>query len=196
MLWVADTVQSGDLVVVESGRRLSTSQINSGGIAYVLSGGSVTNETISGGALEVLNGGKANGLMTFAASAGGTLRLDASQTFSGPGFGEPDFLDLSDIAFGSGTTVSFTEAGNNLSGTRKVSDGTHSATILLLGQYTAAQFTKQSDGHGGTLIGDPSLTTVASGTTTSVTFGGPHGWIAAGRRSWRSICPVVLFCRL
>ena len=71
------------------------------------------------------------------------------------GFGIPDHLDLRDIAFGSGTHVSFAEAGDNQSGTLTVADGVHTASIALLGQYTAGQFTSASDGHGGTLIGDP-----------------------------------------
>jgi hypothetical protein len=36
-----------------------------------------------------------------------------------------------------------------------VNDGTHTANLLLLGQYAAAQFAMSSDGHGGTLIADP-----------------------------------------
>jgi hypothetical protein len=95
--------------------------------------------------------------VTFASGGGGTLQLDASVSFGGlvAGFGASDHLDLGDIAFGSGTHVSFTEAANNLSGTLTVTDGIHTANIALLGQYTAAQFTSASDGHGGTLIGDP-----------------------------------------
>ena len=34
----------------------------------------------------------------------------------------------------------------------------HTANILLLGQYTAGQFTSASDGHGGTVISDPPAT--------------------------------------
>lgn len=63
------------------------------------------------------------------------------------------------IAFGPGTTLGFVEAPSNTSGTLTVSDGTHTAAILLLGQYLAANFTKQSDGNGGTLITDPPVST-------------------------------------
>jgi hypothetical protein len=91
------------------------------------------------------------------------LLLDAGNTFSGTvaGFGEPDYIDFGGIAFTSGTTISFTEAANNTSGTLVVSDGTHTAQLTLLGQYAATQFTSASDGHGGTLIGDPSQTSTA-----------------------------------
>jgi hypothetical protein len=73
------------------------------------------------------------------------------------GFGAPDHLDLRDIAFGSSTSVSFTEAASNLSGTLTVTDGVNTTNITLLGQYMASQFTMTSDGHGGTVIGDPSV---------------------------------------
>jgi hypothetical protein len=59
------------------------------------------------------------GGVTFATLDGGTLRLDDSVHFGGliAGFGEPEHLDLSDIAFGSSTSVRFTEAAGNASGT-------------------------------------------------------------------------------
>jgi hypothetical protein len=94
--------------------------------------------------------------MAFA--GGGTLKLDQSMAFGAAtiaGFGVPDHLDLADIAFGSSTTLGLVEAGSNSSGTLTVSDGTHTASLLLLGQYTAGQFTTASDGAGGTLISDP-----------------------------------------
>jgi hypothetical protein len=56
--------------------------------------------------------------------------------------------------------VALAEAGNNLSGTLTVSDGIYTANLTLLGQYTTAQFTKATDGHGGTLIGDPPVTAI------------------------------------
>jgi hypothetical protein len=36
-----------------------------------------------------------------------------------------------------------------------VSDGTHTASLTLIGQYTATSFAAASDGHGGTMITDP-----------------------------------------
>ena len=112
---------------------------------------------ISGGHLEIAAGGSISGSVTFASSAGGTLQLDDSVHFGGlvAGFGQPDIIDLRDVAFGSATTVTFTEAQNNSSGTLLVSDGVNSASIMLLGQYVVGQFTSASDGNNGTLIGDP-----------------------------------------
>jgi len=45
--------------------------------------------------------------------------------------------------------------GNGSSGTRAVTDGTHTADIRLLGNYTASSFVAASDDRGGTLVHDP-----------------------------------------
>ena len=72
------------------------------------------------------------------------------------GFGKPDFIDLRDITFGSSTSLTYSSAStSNTSGTLRVTDGAHTANITLFGQYVVGNFTKQSDDHGGTLVGDP-----------------------------------------
>jgi autotransporter passenger strand-loop-strand repeat protein len=152
------TVSSGGLVVVSSGGGANGVTLSSGSELDVLSGGNLGGTTLSGGFVELKSGGTAGASqINFATSAGGTLQLDDSVHFNGviSGFGVPGALDLRDIAFGSGTTLGFTEAGDNLSGTLTVSDGINTANITLLGQYVAGNFTKQSDGNGGTLITDP-----------------------------------------
>jgi hypothetical protein len=58
-------------------------------------------------------------------------------------------IDLRDITFSNITTETFTQ------NTLTVTDGTHTANLTLLGQYSTANFTLSSDGHGGTLITDP-----------------------------------------
>jgi autotransporter passenger strand-loop-strand repeat protein len=131
--------------------------VSSGGAEHVLSGAVLSGATISGGLVDIQSGGTAGTSQINFTSAGGTLQLGDSVHFNGviSGFGVPGGIDLRDIAFGVGTTLGFTEAGDNLSGTLTVSDGTHTANITLLGQYVAGNFTKQSDGNGGTLITDP-----------------------------------------
>ena len=62
---------------------------------------------------------------------------------------------MRDIVFAEKTRVSFKEDKNNLSGTLTVTDGTHTASLTLLGQYSANQFSLASDGHGGTMVTDP-----------------------------------------
>jgi autotransporter passenger strand-loop-strand repeat protein len=120
---------------VSSGGLDSGAHVNSGGFEIVTAGGTASAATISGGTLELMSGGATGaGPVTFATSGGGILQLDNSQSFGGTvaGFGLPDFLDLRDIAFGSATTLAFTEAPGNTSGTLTVADGTHTANITLL----------------------------------------------------------------
>ena len=185
-----DTVQSGGLVVVENGGSVDGLHVNNG-VVYVVSGAQVSGATMSGGTLELASGAAKTAVVTFTTSAGGILQLDGSQTFSGTisGFGEPEYLDLADIAFNSTTTtVGFSAAGNNLSGTLTVSDGIHTANLTLLGQYTTAQFTKQSDGHGGTLIGDPPVNSVIA-SVLSPDVAQHHTDVTSNSSPPLSVCP-------
>ncbi len=59
-------------------------------------------------------------------------------------------------------SVSYVSAASNLSGTLTVTSGGHTADITLLGQYVAGNFSITSDGHGGTLVTDPPVTTEQS----------------------------------
>jgi hypothetical protein len=63
-----------------------------------------------------------------------------------------DGIDLTTVTFASNPTLGFSEDASNTFGTLTVTDGTHAASILLLGQYTAASFQKVSDGGTGTLV--------------------------------------------
>lgn len=77
------------------------------------------------------------------------LVLDHSSRFSGTvaGLGTGDTIDVTDIGFVAGSSR-YDQANHQLF----VSDGTHTATIQLLGTYMASQFAFSSDGSGGTLI--------------------------------------------
>jgi len=105
-------------------------------------------------------GSTGSGPITFT-NAGGILQLDDSQDFHGlvAGFASPsgvtEEIDLRDIFFGKQTKVSFKEDKNHLSGTLTVTDGTHTANLTLLGQYSTGHFSLASDGHGGTVVTDP-----------------------------------------
>ena len=46
-------------------------------------------------------------------------------------------------------------SGTAASGTLTVKDSLHTAQLTLIGNYLAATFTSATDGHGGTLIADP-----------------------------------------
>ncbi|MGD0721624.1 MAG: NF038122 family metalloprotease [Roseiarcus sp.] len=163
-------IETGGFDYVSSGGVANGTTI-SGGYGYVVSGGVVNGVAIDSGTLELTSGAvDGSAAIAFAASGGGTLRLDASVPFGGliAGFGQPEHLDLSDIGFGSSTQFGFTEAASNLSGTLMVTDGLHTANLTLLGQYVTAQFTSASDGHGGTLIGDPPVVTMTDSAPASL----------------------------
>jgi hypothetical protein len=107
--------------------------------------------TIADGAtLEIADG--ESGKITFAGTAG-TLQLDNPWAFSGKvaGFDGQDQIDLMDVSFGAQTTLGFAKTGSS-GAELKLSDGIHTASIALLGNYMASTFAMASDGHGGTLI--------------------------------------------
>jgi len=99
----------------------------------------------------------------------GTLKLDDSLHFTGKvsGMAGSDALDLADVNYGASTTATF--LGNATSGTLTVSDGTHTASIALQGDYLQSGWTLSSDGHGGTMVVDP--VTWPDSTNTGVTAG-------------------------
>ncbi|MGD5489520.1 hypothetical protein QUS53_22575, partial [Xanthomonas citri pv. citri] len=63
-------------------------------------------------------------------------------------------IDLVDIHFTAGSTsLAYAQNSDNTGGALTVTDGTHTATLHLLGQYSAANFQLSADnGYGGTLI--------------------------------------------
>jgi hypothetical protein len=116
--------------------------------------------TIDAGASLELTGAD-SGSITFSGSTG-TLVLDHSSSFTGKllnltGNGNAstsDQIDLRDIAFGAGTTVSY--AGNSSGGILTIKDAqNHTAKLSLVGDYTHSTFSLSSDGNGGTLVIDP-----------------------------------------
>jgi hypothetical protein len=84
----------------------------------------------------------------------GKLVLSQSQGYTGTisGFSTSGgtSLDLRDIGFASSGEASWS------GGVLTVTDGAHTAHINLAGSFSGSTFTAASDGHGGTLITDPS----------------------------------------
>jgi hypothetical protein len=109
--------------------------------------------TISGSATLEYGAASAEGA-SFASGAAGTLKLDQSSSFSGvvTGFGAGDSLDLADIAFGPGATLGYSQNTAGTGGTLTLSDGVHTASIALMGQYAAAGFQEGADAGGGSII--------------------------------------------
>ena len=123
-----------------------------------------------GGALDVTNA--VTGAGKLAIEAGASLKLDdavaASESLNfaganskliltdGAAFaatistfgGATESIDLTTVAFNSGTALTYSTTSHILNAT----DGTHSASLKLFQQYVASGFHEASDGHGGTLI--------------------------------------------
>jgi len=110
-----------------------------------------------------------SGTITFAGSTG-TLKIDAASTFSGKIGGQlaiGDVIDLADVTAGASAIIGYT--GSNSPGTLTVGDGSHTASIALLGNYSLGNFTPSSDGHHGTNVVDPPLpSSPAQGATVSI----------------------------
>jgi autotransporter passenger strand-loop-strand repeat protein len=120
--------------------------VSGGGTEAVLSGGVASGITLAGGQDVVSSGATAEGLFTFVGS-GGRLVIDSGAAFTAmiSGFAAGDKLTLAAIAFSSAT---ITYSGSTLS----VTDGAHSVSLDLLGQYMAAGFQDSSTSAGGTII--------------------------------------------
>jgi T5SS/PEP-CTERM-associated repeat protein len=88
---------------------------------------------------------------------GSTLTLLKARSFSGRlrGFARSDAIDLGDIHYQKGkTTFVFTENAAKTEGVLKVSDGSQTATIDLLGHYVKSDFLLGHGLNGGTLVTD------------------------------------------
>ena len=137
-----------------------TSAISNTGKLIVTAGTLAVDGEVSGDGSVQIGGGEAtfDGALhedvTFTASAG-KLGLAQSQDFTGSisGFSKTGAttLDLGDIGFVSATEATF--AGGVLT----VTDGTHTAKIKLVGDFSKSTFVASDDGHGGTLVVDPSI---------------------------------------
>ena len=93
-------------------------------------------------------------------SANGALVLAQSSALSGSisSWEHGDSIDLRDILFDdTTTTLAYAANAENTGGTLTVSDGTHTVTLALLGQYAAADFALSADGTSGTLVTDPTV---------------------------------------
>jgi autotransporter passenger strand-loop-strand repeat protein len=164
----ATLILEGGYQAVQSGGTASGTTIDSGGREAVNPGGEAFGTIINGGLMEEANGALTSGTTVSFTNAGGILQLDASQSFQGliAGFAAPkgvtEEIDLEDISFNKKTTkATFTEAKDHLSGTLTVTDGTHTATLELLGHYSINNFSLASDGNSGTMVTDPPLQHVA-----------------------------------
>jgi VCBS repeat-containing protein len=101
-----------------------------------------------------LSSASINGTAIAFVGSGGTLSLDAASTISGPisGFGDGDTLDFTGITW----SATVTDIWNDTTNTLTVSDGTHTATLNLVGQYDQNSFAlKQDAGAGVDVVSSP-----------------------------------------
>jgi len=115
------------------------------------SGSTAVNTTISGGTMEVAAGATVH-TVTFATSGGKLVEGGFPSSLQLHGFDETDRLDFQ-VVDSREAKVSFKENAKGTAGVLTVSDGTHTASVTLFGQYVAAGFHKFGDGvEGGTLV--------------------------------------------
>ena len=109
---------------------------------------------IDGGTLDVQQA--INIGVSFTAN-GGTLQLDSSASFRGSVAGLADSdqsaIDFTDIAFAS-VSASFKENSSLTQGALRLSDGTDSARVVLLGQYAANFTSAPAPGYTGFVLAD------------------------------------------
>ncbi|MER9300878.1 VCBS domain-containing protein, partial [Mesorhizobium sp. M0621] len=154
-------VNSGTLEATGSGGLTITGGLANFGMLWANGGNIDINGQVTGdgdatiGNLSKLEFGAASSTdVTFAANAAGTLQLDDSFDFSGSiaGITNDDKVNLEDILFGAGTSAAYQADLDGAGGTLTVTDGTHNATLHLLGVYDAHSFTLADDGTGRTVV--------------------------------------------
>ncbi len=131
---------------------------------------------VSGAGVVVIAGGTASFASTFneavSFTTSGTLTLARSASYAGKisGFSltGATSLDLRDIGFVSADEATY--SGTASGGVLTVTDGTHTAKINLVGDYTHSTFEASSDGSGGVIVVDPMPQSHASPATTPAAF--------------------------
>ncbi|MGY4169096.1 beta strand repeat-containing protein [Bradyrhizobium sp. USDA 4529] len=152
---------AGTLEATGTGGLMLASAVANSGLIWA-NGGTVTAQgevTGNGGALisgagTIEFGAASAAGVIFDTTAAGHLILDDAFHFSGTvsGLDGNDDIDIRGISFGAGTTLSFTENQEGTGGTLTVSDGAHTANIVLLGQYDPTGFAEKADATNGTVI--------------------------------------------
>ncbi len=82
------------------------------------------------------------------------FNIAISDGVQGPGAEAMPLFNLSNPSFGANATLGYSANGDNAGGALPVSDGMHTASLALVGQYAAAGFATASDQGGGTIVTD------------------------------------------
>ncbi len=162
----SNVITNAGLIEATSGGTVSiNSATNNTGTIEANGGTMVVNAVLSGAGKAVITGGELEFTQASVAQnvsftgPDGTLRLDNSQTYTGKVSGFTTVtgttFDLSDIGFVNAGEATYKDNGSKTGGVLTVSDGTHTAHITLVGNYTGSSFVTSSDGHGGVIVSDP-----------------------------------------
>ena len=150
------TLSNDSYEYISAAGTAASTTVYSSGHELAYSGGLVSGATLSGGQLELQSGGSGSGTFDFA--SGGLLTLDGIGSYGMlvAGFTSASAkIDLTDIAFAGLTSSSLSWTPSTGSGTLTISSGVNSASILLLGTYTASDFSVKADSGTGTIVYDP-----------------------------------------
>jgi autotransporter passenger strand-loop-strand repeat protein len=200
---IATVISSGGLETVLSSGMAAGATVLSGGSLIVSSGGEVTGAIVLSGGTMTVSGPLSAGTISFAGS-GGELILDDPADFTGKISGMANVsqkLDLVGFAYTPGAE-SATWAQTGTSGTLTVSDGGYVAKLTLVGAYTTSNFTLSDDGHGGTILVDPPVKSLAAFTQAMASFanepgianGGPN-YLMSGSSGFLGVAPLALQLR-
>ena len=113
----------------------------------------------------ILNSGASGiGQMLFS-GINNEIIVNSGATLSGAtlsGFTLGDYIDLKGLGYTSGVThLGYVANSGNTGGTLTVTSGAQAISLNLMGQYVAGNFTLANDGAGGTLLGDPPVSSGA-----------------------------------
>ncbi|HEV2677094.1 MAG TPA: hypothetical protein VGV37_21370, partial [Aliidongia sp.] len=139
-----DVTGGGTVTMGSSVTDIRTVALVAGATAYNFTANAISGLTITGG----------SGHDTFTGSSGGgdTFKNSAS-LFNGDTIKNltalTDTLDFTDVNASTVATPTYHDNGNG-TGLLTVTDGTHTASLTLFGQFSAAGFQTGSDGAGGT----------------------------------------------
>lgn len=126
-----------------------------------LTGSTLADTLTAGTSGGILTGDGGADTYVLNASSGFDIAQDTATHLNGTtiqNFSVLDGIDLTNITNSGSTTLGFLENGAGTQGTLTVSDGTHTAALTLLGNYTTSSFQDVSDGASGTLVAMASTT--------------------------------------
>jgi hypothetical protein len=160
-------ISSGSTVEVNGNSTLTLDgTVDNSGTLLVNGGTLAVAGTLAGGTTEISGAGKmliaqeSGESVAFQTRSTGQLVLNQATAYTGEisGFGTTQSIDLANIDFAAGVTMSYQSNGRrNTGGVLTITQGSQTVRLDLEGSYTLANFRVASDGNGGTLLTDPTV---------------------------------------